>query len=193
VAHVLGVPPIPVARRPDFVNEAHLGALAAPLLLVGPETLACTDKVELGFRLGRAMSYLWPGRGFAGSRPARRLKELFLAAVLLGNPATALEPSPGLTAAIRAVATLPGDTRDELAVRAAKLAASRPSVNLSTWAQSLARTADRVGLLLCGDVTKAASAARQMGGDAAATGLLDWATSADHRAARRMLGVSIDV
>ena len=193
VAHVLGVRAVPVARRPDFANEAHIGALDAPLLLVGPETLACTDRVELGFRLARAMSYLWPGRGFAGSRPARRLKELFLAAVLLGNPATALEASSGLAAAVRAVATLPEDTRDDLAVRAARIAGARSSVNLSTWAQSLARTADRIGLLLCGDVAKAASAARQMGGDAAAAGLIDWSTGAEHRSARRMIGVSIDV
>src|SRR5262249_35827113 len=77
VAHLLGVTPVPVARRGDFGNEAHLGALPVPILLVGPETLASEDKIDLGFRLGRAMSYLWPGRGFAGSRPARTLKELF--------------------------------------------------------------------------------------------------------------------
>jgi CheY-like chemotaxis protein/tetratricopeptide (TPR) repeat protein len=191
--HVLDVPRVAVAHRPDFGNEAHLGAFAEPLLLVGPELLASEDSLDLAFRLARALSFLWPGRSFAGSRPARQLRELLLAAVALGTPALAAPASPRFAQAVRAVSALAAPARDEVAARAARLANSRPSVNLSAWAHALSRSADRVGLAVCGDVVRAAAACRQLGGEPAAASLLDWATSTEHRAAREQLGVSIDV
>jgi DNA-binding response OmpR family regulator len=193
LAHLLGVDAPPVALQPDFGAEAHLGALAEPLLLVGPELIASKDKLELAFRLGRAMSYLWPGRAFAGSRPARVLKELFLAALVLGNPAVAIESSAGLARAMATLADLPDDARARAAGRASKLAAARTSVNLSAWQHALARSADRVGLLVSGDVVRAAAAVRVLGGNAAASDLCDFATSAGHRMARSAIGVSIAV
>jgi hypothetical protein len=190
---VLEVARVPVAVSPDFEGEAHLAALSEPVLLVGRQMLACDDRLELAFHFGRALSFLLPGRAFAASRPARALRELFLAAVLLTDRAASPEATPGLARAVRAVAALPRSIQDELARRAGLVAAARPSLNLSAWIQALARTADRVGLLLCGDAPRAAAASRQLGGESVAGALLDWTTGAEHRAARAALGLSIAV
>jgi hypothetical protein len=121
------------------------------------------------------------------------LKELFLAALVLANPAVAMETTASLGAAIRAVADLPEEARARAAELAGRIAGTRQSLNLSLWAQSLARTADRVGLLVCGDVVRAAAAVKAIGNDLVVSDLLDFATGPGHRAARAMLGLSIEV
>jgi CheY-like chemotaxis protein len=190
-AHVLGVAPARVARRRDFGLEAHLGALAQPVLLVGPELLSSTDRVALAFHLGRALSFLAPGRAFAASRPARVLKELFIAAVLLEGTPVAPENPERIAQAAQAVATLPIEDLARLARLAGAIAQQRSSLNFSSYNRALSRTADRLGLVLCGDPAVAAAAVSGMGGDD--TDLLDWAISGEHQDVRATLGLSIDV
>jgi hypothetical protein len=57
----------------------------------------------------------------------------------------------------------------------------------------MARTADRVGLLVCGDPAAALRACEAVGGPPAADDLCAWATGPEHLAARSVLGISIDV
>ena len=193
VAQVLGVRVPRVARRADFGDQIHLGASAPPLLLAGPDALAATDRVALGFRLGRAMTYLWPGRAVGGSRPANVLRTLVAAAMSLGSPVAGDDPD-GLGARARAVLLEePADARRELSERLVRLAQARTGLNLSRWARALARTADRIGLLLCGDVQVAARAAAVVGGSEAIDELLDWATGPEHLALRGRMGLSIAV
>jgi len=193
VAHMLGVRPPPVVRRADFGGEAHLGALPEPVLLVGPETLTSTDKLDLAFRLGRAMSFLPPGRAFAGSRPARLLKELFIASLMTGGMPIVVDQPEGVAHAVRALAGLPREELERLGRLAVAIAGSRTSVNLSSWSRALARTADRIGLILCGDVCVAAAAVRAQGVDEAVDELLDYAISTEHAEVRVSLGLSIEV
>jgi hypothetical protein len=74
---------------------------------------------------------------------------------------------------------------------ALRMLARTPHLNLSRWARSLARTADRVGMLVCGDLP----AARRYAADGGATDddLVEFALGADHLRLRAELGLSIDV
>jgi CheY-like chemotaxis protein/tetratricopeptide (TPR) repeat protein len=191
VAHVLGVARPRVARREDFGAEAHLGALREPVLLAGPDLLASKDRLELAFRLARALSFLPPGRAFVGSRPARKAKQLFVAAVALGGAPVAIGDDD--REAGRAIAALPADVRERAARQAAAIATSRATLNFSSYARALARSADRMGLVVCGDVIVATSVVRAQGGEAAAADLLDFAVSNAHQDVRVSVGLSVDV
>ena len=67
------------------------------------------------------------------------------------------------------------------------------SINLSEWARGLSRTADRVGLLLCGDLPAATRFVREAGNSAAVGDLIDFAVGPDYLAARVAMGLSVDV
>jgi CheY-like chemotaxis protein/tetratricopeptide (TPR) repeat protein len=193
LAGVLDVPRAQVAQRADFGDQAHVGGTSPPLLLVGPKLFASQDKVAMAFHLARAMTYLRPGRTIGGSRPSRVLKALFTAAMSLINPQVHVEADATLIEARRAVDALPLTDRDKLGELAARITAARSSINLSRWARALARTADRVGLLLTGDVPGAAAAVRALASAEAVDDLIDWAIGPDHLAARAALGLSVDV
>ena len=64
-------------------------------------------------------------------------------------------------------------------------------LNLSRWGRALSRTADRIGLLVCGDLP----AARRYASDGGATDddLVEFALSPEHLRLRSELGLSIDV
>ncbi|HVV88256.1 MAG TPA: DUF4388 domain-containing protein, partial [Kofleriaceae bacterium] len=79
IAGLLGLPRVPVHAHPDFGDEVHVGACAQLTLLAGDDALTAPDRPDLGFRIARATTYLWPGRAIGGSRPARVLRALFLA------------------------------------------------------------------------------------------------------------------
>jgi DNA-binding response OmpR family regulator len=192
VSRMLGVPRVRCAVRGDFGAHAYLGASTPPLLLLGPDALATTDKVELAFRLGRAMTYLWPGRALGGSRPTDTLKELFTAAILLGD-ARAQIGGGRVGEAGRALQSLADDDKERLREAAARITDGRTSINLSRWARALARSADRVGMILCGDPAVAARLVRETSPTAAVDDLIDWATGPEHLEVRARLGVSVDV
>jgi len=61
-------------------------------------------------------------------------------------------------------------------------------LNLSLWARSLSRTADRAGMLLCGDVPAAFTGATEMG--ELDRDLQEFAYSAAHVNLRSQLGLS---
>jgi hypothetical protein len=72
------------------------------VLLAGDAAVAAPERAELGFRLGRAMSYLSPGRVIGGSRPARFLRSAVLAAWSASDPSAAIEDPDGTVAELRA-------------------------------------------------------------------------------------------
>lgn len=193
VARMLGVPRVRVAVRADFGAQVHLGATAEPVLLLGPEATSATDKVELAFRIGRAMTYVWPGRALGGSRPTSVLKELFTAAIVLGDARAATGSGGRVGQAVRALASLSDEDKGRLREVTARVTEGRTSINLSRWARALARSADRVGTLLCGDPAIAAKVVRESSPAAAVDELCDWATGPEHLGARVRLGLSIDV
>ena len=192
VAGLLGVPEPQVHVRPDFGGQIHVAALDPPVLLVGDDVLAGPEPFELGFRLGRAMTYLRPGRALGGARPGTQLKAGMLAALKSAMPASQIEDPSGLIGALATeIRTLPEPSRKTLHAIVMSIARRSRAVNLSGWARALARTADRAGVLVAGDLPAVARFARESGGADAADELVDFFVSADHIILRSTLGLSV--
>ncbi len=194
VAHMLGVAPPRVYLRADFGHQIHVGAVAPPVLLAGDEALAAPERSELSFRLGRAMTYLAPGRALGGSRPSRFLKRTLLAAFSIASPHAPVADPDGTIAEIqRHITLLPAPVQQQVHALVTHISQRSRSLNLSSWARALARTADRIGLLLCGDLPAAVRFALDSGSDNAGEHLVDFAISSAHLGLRNQLGLSIDV
>jgi hypothetical protein len=194
LAHLLDVPVPPVFSRPDFGRQIHVAAVSPPVLLVGDEALSWPERAELGFRLGRAMSYLRPGRTMAGSHPGRFLRQVLLASFAATGSGVVIEDGDQTIATLRdAMAALPSDVLAEAARLLDYLRAENKNINLSRWNRALARTADRVGLVVAGDVPAAVRFARDAGDAEALADLLDFAVSPSFLKLRAEMGLSIDV
>ena len=182
MAELLGLPIAPVYAHPDFGADVHVGATEPLMLLAGDDALTAPDRAALGFRLGRASTFLWPGRAAGASRPARTLRSLIM--TLFREHSTNPPAADETTAALDA---LPADVRKQASGLVQRLLARSPEHNLSRWAQSLGRTADRFGLLVCGDIPTALALAGSADGD-----LLAFARSPELRKLRQALGITAD-
>ena len=182
MAELLGLPVPPVYAHPDFGADVHVGATQELVLLAGDDALTAPDRATLGFRLGRASTFLWPGRAIGASRPARTLRSLVMALFRETTPTP--RPPDEITAALD---LLPTDVRRQASGLVGRLFARSPEHNLSRWAQSLGRTADRFGLLVCGDIPVALGLADSADGDLAA-----FAASTEFRKLRQALGITAD-
>jgi CheY-like chemotaxis protein len=193
-AHMLGVPIPRVFVRPDFGHQIHVGALADPVLLAGDEALTSPERTELSFRLGRAMTYLLPGRALAASRPARLLRAAVLAVFSRLEVATAGDDLLGQVAQVQASLELVApESLAQAQEVVSRITTKSQSLNLSRWVRALGRTANRVGLLLCGDLPAAVRFARDSGTTEGIDDLIDFAVSESFAALRVQTGLSIDV
>ncbi len=194
LANVLGVPEPTIYSRVDYGKEIHVASLATPVLLAGYEAVTCTDKLELVCRLGRAMSYLRPGRAMAASCQSRVLKNAMMACYSLGAPNTNIPDPDGSIGEFRsAIQRLDRTSQYQAQELVAHISQDQPSLNLSRWTRVLARTADRCGLLLCGDLAMSMSClGHPLGSDAGAE-LLAFGLSSHHMRLRADMGLSIDV
>ena len=182
IANLLGLPKVPVHAHPDFGDDVHVGACAQLTLLAGDDALTAPDRPELGYRIARATTYLWPGRAVGGSRPARVLRALLLA---LARETAGPSIDRELASAHAALGVLDQQVRDQARTLVTRLRARAPDHNLSRWAQALGRTADRFGLLVCGDLPTAL----RLAGDRA--GLLEFAATPTFLALRAALGLTV--
>lgn len=194
VAHLLGVSPPQVYLRSDFGHQVHVGAVSPPVLLAGEEILTSTERLELAFRLGRAMTFLSPGRTFAGSRPARMLKGAVLAVFAIMQPGAPIPDPEGYVAAVTPnLATLPPKSLTRVKGLVGQLTQRSHSLNLSQWSRALGRTADRMGLILCGDLPASVRFAQDSGSNDAIADLIDYAVGGNCWKLRDELGLSIAV
>lgn len=194
VGQALAVAPPPVYRCADFGADAHVGALAQPVLLAGPQALSASDKLQLAFRLGRALTFLKPGRAVAAALPARQLKAALIAALTLVQPSLKIDDEEGHVASLRGqLAHAQGLARELGPIVERILKSAQSTLNLTRYARGLSRTADRVGLLLCGDVAVATRIAADSMVPGASEDLLDFALSPEYLAARDAIGLSVAV
>lgn len=191
----LGVAAPPVYRRADFAEETHVGAARPPVLLAGPQALALADQTALAFRLGRALTYLLPGRAVAGSLPSRQLKQAVLAAMTLAQSSLRIDDPDGEIKAIRVALTAaaPALGRQVAPICDRIVAGAQATLNLGRYTRGLARTADRVGLLLCNDLATAVRIVLASAAPGAENELIDFALSDEYLQARDALGLSICV
>ena len=195
VCHHLTVPRPPVHTRVDFGAEIHVGAARPAVLIVGPQALESTDLVLLVFRLGRALSYLRPGRALTGALPTSELKDYLGAALTLVQPGLRFDDADGRIAELRKTLS----SRSSHLAKSlrpgveALLGARRERIHLGRYVTSLARTADRVGLLLCNDLPTAARVVCDECAPGAEDDLIDFALGDAYLTARAQLGLAIAV
>jgi hypothetical protein len=187
-ADLLGLTVSPVYAHPDFGADVHVGAADELVLLAGDDALSAPDRPDLGFRLARATSYLWPGRAAGASRPARVMRALFLALFHEATHGGGGAAAAGVDPARDALDALERGLREQARALAQRLLARSQDHNLSRWAQSLGRTADRFGLLVCGDVPVAMRLASSPTADG---DLIEFARSEAFLRLRAALGLTV--
>jgi len=179
----------PIFARSELGFQIHVVACDPPVLAAGDEALTAPERPDLVFRLGRAMTFLYPGRAVGASRPGRILKAVVLAIVREAAGTDLGKDDPLAPQAEAAIASLSGAARGQARAAALRiLSRTGGGLNLSAWARSLSRTADRVGMLLCADVPAAFSGAKEMG--ELDKDLIEFAYSAAHVNLRSQLGLS---
>jgi tetratricopeptide (TPR) repeat protein len=179
----------PIYARTELGFQIHVVACDPPVLAAGDEALTAPERPDLVFRLARAMTFLWPGRAVGASRPGRVLKAIVMSIVREAAGTDIGRDDPLASAADEAAAALPEGVRAQARAAALRLLSRQDGgLNLSLWARALSRTADRTGMLLCGDVPAAFAGAKEMGD--LDKDLVEFAYSAAHVALRRQLGMS---
>jgi tetratricopeptide (TPR) repeat protein len=186
-AELLGVPPAPVYARVELGAQIHVMACDPPVLIAGDEALTSPERPDLVYRLVRAMTFLWPGRAVGASRPGRVLRAIVLAVFREASGTAIGVDDPLASAASDVVATLPATKRVQARAAALRLLSRGDGLNLSLWARSLSRTADRAAMVLCGDIPAAFAGAKELG--ELDRDLIEFAYSAAHVRLRARLGL----
>jgi tetratricopeptide (TPR) repeat protein len=187
-SELLGVEPAPVYPKVELGSQIHVVACDPPVLVAGDDALLSPERPDLVFRLVRAMTFLWPGRAVGASRPGRVLRAVVMAVFreASGSMVGADDALAGSAAA--ALTQLPPPVRLQARSAALRLLSRGGGLNLSTWARSLSRTADRAGMLLCGDIPSAFAGAKDAGD--LDKDLVEFAYSAAHVQLRKQLGLA---
>ncbi|MBS1119658.1 MAG: response regulator receiver protein [Deltaproteobacteria bacterium] len=162
-ADLLGVEPPPVYPRVELGFQIHVVACDPPVLVAGDEALTAPDRPELVFRLVRAMTFLWPGRAVGASRSGRVLRAIVMAVFREASGSSVGIEDPLAEQAADAVSQLSGQARVHARAVALRLMSRGNGLNLSLWARGLSRTADRAGMLMCGDIPAAFAGALEVG------------------------------
>jgi tetratricopeptide (TPR) repeat protein len=189
LAGVIGVIAAPVYPRVELGAQIHVLATDPPVLVAGDEALTAPERPELVFRLGRALTFLWNGRAVGASRPGRVLRAVVLAIVREAAGTDVGHDDPLAAKAEAAVAALSPEVRGQARASALRLLSkSGGGLNLSLWAKSLTRTADRAGMVLSGDIPAAFVGAREVG--ELDRDMFEFAYSAAHVTLRHQLGLT---
>ena len=186
-ATLLGVGVPAVYARVELGAQIHVVAADPPVLIAGDDALTAPERPELVFSLVRAMTFLWPGRAVGGSRPGRVLRAVVMAVFREASGTTVGNEDPLAARASEAVARLPAQARIHARAAALRLLSRGGGLNLSLWARALSRTADRAGMLLCGDIPAAFAGAKEVG--ELDRDFLEFAFSAAHVQLRNQLGL----
>ncbi len=186
---ILGVPEAAVYPRVELGAQVHVLACDPPVLVAGDDALTAPERPDLVFRIARALTFLWPGRAVGASRPGRVLRAVVLAIVRQAAGTDVGREDRLAGRADEAVAALAPPVREQARALALRLLSrSGGGLNLSLWAKSLVRTADRAGMLLCGDIPAAFAGAREAG--ELDRDMIEFAYSAAHVSLRQQLGLT---
>lgn len=190
VCGVLNVtPPARLYTHASLGMDARVADTRPHALLIGPALVESSDTVELGFRLGRALSFSSPGRIAGSSRSGRQLKPYLSATLAMARRTLALG-DPTADEIRHRLESSPAEVRAQLFELGSKLLRDRNRLNLSAWNRALSRSADRIALLICGDLLRVGRAVAEEQGPEALDELLDFALSLDHIDLRQELGIA---
>ena len=191
VCEQLGVTPPRVVVRDALADDIQGAGVNPPLLLVGTDAQVNSDARELAFRFARALTLISPGRLSVAWRPAQVARAYLLAALCATYPSLGIpsDPEGQIRAILRGLNKIEGlEAAVKETVRSLRGRVER--VNIGGWKRAIHRTADRVGLLLCGDLTTAGVVLSALEPDAQLD-LIDFALSQQYGALRQKLGLSL--
>jgi DNA-binding response OmpR family regulator/tetratricopeptide (TPR) repeat protein len=191
-ANVVGVAPPPLFVREDLREEIAVGSVGTPILLCGTEALRTEDKTSLAFRLGRTLSLLEPGRLEASTLQVSTLRGLIKGASASSLREYSDDGDPMGEAETTRTLLLSGPAAIRMQAQALleRIDAERGSINLARYVRGVARTAERVGLVLCNDIVVAARLCDH-GAAQAEESLIDFALSTDYLEIREELGLHV--
>jgi tetratricopeptide (TPR) repeat protein len=188
-ARLLDISAPAVFARADLGNQIHVVATAPPAVIAGDEALTATERPDLVFRLIRALWLSTPGSAIGGSRPGRVLRAVVLAALRNATATVTASEVEGVDQASELLDRLSSSVRSQIRSLALRFLARGQALNLSTWSKAQVRTADRLALLMCGDVPAAFAAVRELG--ELHQDLIDFAGSTSHLELRTELRLSV--
>ena len=207
---LLGVTVPPVYVSPDSDGELELrivleGQQIVPSFLLGRNLLAGRSEKELAFYIARRIVrmradqfLLWP----EAVPSLDELRVIVAAAVKVARPEfdlPATDPGSVRKYAAFLQRSVPPMAFTSASAAIEQIVAEPGRVDLPTWAAGAHQTADRAGLLLCGDVVsgirEVLRAAETQGGDTetAIKDLVRWCVSSDHLDLREQLGLATEV
>jgi hypothetical protein len=158
---ILGMHPPTLYADPDYAGLVEMVPAVPPVTRLGAQALSGRSPLELAFVAGRHLAWYRHERFVRLLVPEiPDLEDLFLAALLIGNPGIPLRADTKRR--VSALATAIEPLLEPLQVDRLRAAFLRfveegGRTNLQRWASAADRTAARTGLLLCSDLRSAAS------------------------------------
>src|SRR5690606_37485847 len=153
---------------------------------------------ELSFIIARQLTLASPIHYLGGLRlPTENLKFLMMWAIQAANP-TGKAVDANLEAVAKAIHKMPPPVKIDLGKILKPILEGKVEVNISAWLKAIDHTANRVGLILCGDVEVATTAIKNEPAPSSKltvpekeAELMKYAISAEFFEVRRRLGLSI--
>ena len=191
VCRILGQEALPrVVVRGELGGDIQVVGTTPPLLLVGTEALELSNRRELAFRLGRALTLLEPARRLVAWRSPTLLRDYLLAAVRLADAAAALPLASPRSERVRQAIAADDELSETCRLRVQALHDRGDDLDLERWQGGVQRTADRVGLLLSADIRVALRVGVEVDSPAEIA-LVDFALSERYVTLRDRLGLAI--
>lgn len=188
---VLGREMPQIALKEDLALEIKPVCTHAPgTLLVGQAALEHTNHSELVFLISRAMTLLMPAYEVTSYHPRRLLRRFILGALSITFPQAGVPDPDGEVSRIREDFEKYPDLNAEIKAATLALKDTFRNFNINEWQHSLWYTANRVGLLLCGDLAIAGKIVAAQD-SAAEIDLVDFALSEIFTLLRTRLGLAL--
>jgi golgin subfamily B member 1 len=201
-ASVLNLPGPAVYLNRDFNGEVEIlnlrdSAGATPSVMVGPSIVHNRVEKDVAFVVGRTLALMRPDHLVLSPHVvpnAAELPAIVHAAFKLCQPSAAI-PNPPTFQPYLALfqKMLPPAALEPLTSLVPWLIESWRTLDFTAWRLGAERTADRAGLLLCGDLGAAVRvlhATRGVNAGSAVLDLVRWSVSEGHLGLRDLLGVS---
>jgi tetratricopeptide (TPR) repeat protein len=203
-AGVLSISPPPsVYLNPDYVGDAEVINLrelmgAGSAVMISPNIVSGRVEKDVAFIVGRTLALTRPdhlvlSRHVVASVP--ELTAIVHAAFKLCQPSAPV-PNPGMYEPYVNLfkKALPPQALEPLSSLVPWLIENWRTLNLEGWRLGAERTADRAGLLLCGDLGAAVRVIHSTRGAGAGMAVLDlvrWSVSEGHLGLRELLGLAL--
>lgn len=199
LAQAIGVIPAPKL----YLNrEQPLGLLNGnvdpPGFIVGADMMQGRSQRELAFIIARQLTLASPVHYLGGLRLPTETLKTFMMGAIQANTNPEASPNADIEAVVKAILKMPPPVRIDLGKIMKPVLEGRVQVNMSAWLKAIDHTANRVGLILCGDMAIAMQAIRN---DAAPISklstaekeaeLVRYAISDEFFEVRKRLGLSI--